>query len=193
MRKNDLGDRKAEIEEIVERVQDGDHEAFAALYDIFVDHIYRYVYYRVNAGDVEDLVETVFMKVWENIRKYRLKKKSFSAWIFRITHNLVVDYYRNSKEREVGELQIDVKAYKREHNPIRVTEDSFDQSILKDAFSKMKRSYREVLIYKFINELPNSEISLIMGKSEGSLRILQHRALKALKNVLGEMGVKFDV
>lgn len=178
-----------EIEELVFKAQDGDQQSFAELYDIFVDPIYRYVYYRVNSADAEDLVETVFLKVWENLRQYRQQKnKSFSAWIFRITHNLVVDYYRKDKSSE--ELSINIPDQNRQHNPIKVTQDSMNKEVLGKAIKKLKPAYQEVIIYKFINELSNSEIAEILKKTEGSLRILQHRALKALKVELKDMGVE---
>lgn len=193
MAKSDLSSRKDEIEALVKLVKEGDHDAFSDLYDIFIDNIYRYVYYRVNSADAEDLVGTVFLKVWENIGKYRAGKKSFSAWIFRITHNLVVDYYRTSKNRNFDELKIDIASYEREHNPVKTVEGGFDHVILKKALGKLRIKYREILIYKFINELSNSEIAEILNKSEGSLRILQHRALKALRQVLEEMGMDYTV
>lgn len=191
MTKGDLKNKKEEIEALVKLVQKGDHDAFSTLYDIYIDPIYKYVYYRVNNEDVEDLVETVFLKVWENIRKYKPKKKSFSAWIFRITHNLVVDYYRASKDRSYEELKIEVPDYKREHNPIKNAERSLDNDALKKALKNLKKSYRDIIIYKFINELTNSEISELLKKSEGSLRILQYRALKALRRELEEMGINY--
>ena len=194
---SELSDKKEEIEALVELVKKGDHDSFARLYDIFIDQIYRYVYYRVRQEDAEDLVETVFLKVWEKINKYsNQKNKSFSAWIFRITHNLVVDYYRASKDREFDELKIDIPAYEREHSPIKNTTRALDNEILKKAISKLKKNHQDIIIYKFINELDNSEIATIMKKSEGSLRILQFRALKSLREVMKEMGMSnadFDV
>lgn len=193
MAKSDLSGRKDEIEALVKLVKKDDHDAFSKLYDVFIDNIYRYVYYRVNSADAEDLVGTVFLKVWENIRKYKAGKKSFSAWIFRIAHNLVVDYYRTSKDRNFDELKIDIASYEREHNPIKTVEKGFDQAILKKALGRLKERYREIIIYKFINELSNSEIAEILNKSEGSLRILQHRALKALRQVFEEMGIDYTI
>jgi RNA polymerase sigma-70 factor (ECF subfamily) len=192
MSSSNLKDRKDEIEALVVRVKEGDEDAFSDLYDIFIDPIYRYVYYRVNSADAEDLVETVFLKVWENIHKYKQKKRLFSAWMFRIAHNLVVDYYRASKDRNFDELKIDIASRDREHNPIRRAERSLDKEILKKAIKKLKKNYQEIIIYKFINEFSNTEIAEISKKSEGSLRILQHRALKALKKVLEEMGAKYE-
>lgn len=192
--KSNLKERREEIEELVLKVQDGDHHAFSCLYDIFIDPIYRYVYYRVKAKDAEDLVENVFLKVWEHIKKYkRAKKSSFSAWIFRIAHNVVVDHYRTSSTKEIDPLDYSVPDHKRDHNPIHVTEDAIDKRVLRVAINKLKDNYREIIVYKFINDFSNAEIAQILGKTEGSLRILQHRALKALRAELNHMGLNYDV
>ncbi len=188
---SNLNIRGEEVEKLVELVQGGDHEAFSRLYDIFIDPIYRYIYYRVNSSDAEDLVETVFLKVWENIRQYKSKKKSFSAWVFRIAHNLVVDYYRAAKDRNFEELDMQIADQDRQHNPIKTVQNILDNQTLKIALRKLKKPYRDLVVYKFINELSNKEIAEILGKSEGSLRILQFRALKALKKELADMGVNY--
>jgi len=188
----DLKNRKEEIEVLVKASQDGDHDAFSELYDIFIDPIYRYVYFRVNAVDAEDLVETVFLKVWENIQKYKKKKKIyFSSWIFKIAHNLVVDYYRSHKDIDSLELNIQIPDQNRQHNPIKSTQNILNQKTLKFAINKLKKSHQQILIYKFINEFSNREIAELLKKSEGSLRILQFRALKALKKELKDIGFEY--
>lgn len=178
-----------EVEKLVVLSQSGDQEAFARIYDLYIDPVYRYVYYRVNSAEAEDLVETVFLKVWENIRQYRPKQRSFSAWIFRIAHNLVVDHYRSFKDRAFDEIDPQLPDQSRQHNPIKNTQNTLNNEVLKKALAKLKEQYREIILYKFINELSNTEIAGILGRSEGSLRILQFRALKALKKELEEMGV----
>ncbi|MBD3330987.1 sigma-70 family RNA polymerase sigma factor [Candidatus Peregrinibacteria bacterium] len=193
MSSSDLKDRAEEIEALVEKIKKGDQNSYSALYDIFIDPIYRYVYFRVNKSDAEDLTETVFLKVWENIKKYKKGKASFSSWIFRIAHNLVVDYYRVNKNKLTSELTINIPDYKREHNPIKVTENLMHQDVLRAAINKLKKNYQEIIILKFINECSNSEISDMLKKSEGSLRILQHRALKALRKELKAMGINYDL
>ena len=184
-----MGFESNEIEELVLKAQGGDAEAFASIYDNFVDQIFRYVYFRVPKGEAEDLVETAFLKAWEKIKQYKPGSKSFSAWLFRIAHNLIVDTYRFKKDREVVELTPNIADYRREHNPISTTEGSLHSDKLKIALSKMKKGYRQVVILKFINELSNAEIAEVLKKSEGSVRILQFRALKALKRELNEIGV----
>ena len=80
----------------------------------------------------------------------------------------------------------------REHNPIKFTQTTLDRSNLKVAISKLKKSYRDIIVYKFINELSNKEIAEVLDKSEGSLRILQFRALKALRRELENMGIEYN-
>jgi RNA polymerase sigma-70 factor (ECF subfamily) len=192
MSEKDLKSRQREINKLVESVQKGSQESFAELYDIFVEPIYKYVFYRVKEGDAEDIVENTFLRVWEGIKSYQLKKnKTFSSWIFRIAHNLIIDHYRSTKDREyspLNEMQPDTT---REHNPIRKAEDYFDQVNLRVALSNIKKKYQELIVYKFVNSLTNKEIADIMGQSEGSLRVLQFRALKALKEELDKIGVKY--
>ncbi len=189
---DDLNAKKQEIEQLVKLVQKGDQEAFSKIYDYLVNPLYKYIFYRVNsAEDAQDLLETVFLKVWENIRGYKSTKNTFTAWVFRIAHNLIVDYYRLSKDRYTDELSLDIPDHDRRHNPIKSTQQVLDQQVLKLAIAKLKKKYRDVIIYKFINELSNQEISDILGKNEGNLRILQFRALKALKKELNDMGVSY--
>lgn len=177
-----------QIEELVQKSQKGDADAFGQIYDTFITPIYRYVYYKVKNEDVEDIVETLFLKAWENINKYTKRKNTtFRSWIFRIAHNLVVDHYRLTREH--ASLDPRLSDTKRESNPITVTTQSLNNQHLKKALSKIKKNYQQIILLKYINELSNEEISKILKKSEGSVRILQFRALKSLKQILTEMGV----
>ena len=192
MASEDLKNRKEEIEELVIESQAGSHDAFAKLYDLFIDPIYRYVYFRVNADDAEDIVETVFLKVWENLKKYKKKKNTyFSSWIFRIAHNLVVDYYRSKKDLDSLDLNIQIPDDNRQHNPIKNAQNTFNKETLKIAINNLSQKHQQILIHKFINDFSNKEIAEILNKSEGSLRILQFRALKALKTELKDMGFEY--
>ncbi len=191
---NEINAKRERIEVLVREVKNGSHDAFSELYDIFIDAIYRYVFYRVKNEDSEDLTETVFLKVWENIKSYKEKKDTyFSSWIFRIAHNVVVDYYRASKDRMVSEIDISIPDMDREHNPLRKIEKHLDQEVLRSALNRLKKGYQDILIYKFINDLSNAEIAEVLGQSEGSIRILQFRALKALKQEFEQMGVKYEI
>ncbi|MBI2634634.1 sigma-70 family RNA polymerase sigma factor [Candidatus Peregrinibacteria bacterium] len=187
MNEEQKNERATNIEVLVINAQEGDRDAFSRIYDLMVEPVYKYVYYRVNVSDVEDIVENIFLRVWEHLRQYK-PQKSFSAWVFRIAHNMIVDYYRASRDRDVLVLDPHVPDENRQHNPIKNTQDALHGDVLRKAIAILKKPYRDIIIYKFINELSNKEIADIMGKNEGSLRILQFRALKALKRELINMG-----
>lgn len=175
-----------EIEILVAASQRGDSGAFGKLYDFFVSSIYRYVYYRVGSEEAEDLTELVFLKTWENIRTYRQDNRRFSAWLFRIAHNVVVDFYRSNHFQ--GILSEDLPDLRKEANSIERAHRHFDQQLLGQAMKNLKDHYRQILILKYMNDLSNEEIGQIMGRSQAALRILQYRALKSLKRALENMG-----
>lgn len=178
-----------QVEEIVLKVQNGDLKAFTKLYEHYVDRIYRYFFFKTDQESAYDLTETVFLKVWENIKKYKKKDKAnFSSWIFTIAHNLLVDHYRDRKEvLELDETEVD---HAEDNNPIYLTEQSLTRDNLKIALGKIKSTYREVINLSFMNGLDNLEVARIMKKTEGGLRVLKFRALQELKKVLKEMGMK---
>ncbi|MCC7432985.1 sigma-70 family RNA polymerase sigma factor [Candidatus Peregrinibacteria bacterium] len=178
-----------QVEEIVLKVQNGDLKAFTKLYEHYVDRIYRYFFFKTDQESAYDLTETVFLKVWENIKKYKKKDKAnFSSWIFTIAHNLLVDHYRDRKEvLELDETEVD---HTQDNNPIYLTEQSLTRDNLKIALGKIKSTYREVINLSFMNGLDNLEVARIMKKTEGGLRVLKFRALQELKKVLKEMGMK---
>lgn len=187
MAKTDL--TKDEIEVLVQQAQEGDAKAFGQVYDFFVDSIYRYIFFKVKKDDALDLTETVFLKVWENLKMYRRGDNYFSSWIFRIAHNVVVDYYRLS--REYSELDQHIADEKPHNNPVHQTEERLSQDALRKAISKLKRSYQQVILLKYVNDLENHDIAKILRRSEGNLRILKFRALKALKKILESMNVTY--
>lgn len=173
---------------LVAQAQNGDTASFAKIYDFYVDAIYRYIYFKVPKDDALDLTESVFLKVWENLRSYRVSEGStFSSWLYRIAHNAVVDHYRLHKE--YAELDTNIPDEKKDTDPVTMTERRMGQETLRTAISKLKKSYQQIILLKYINELENHEIARVLGRSEGSLRILKFRALKALKRVLENMNI----
>lgn len=178
-----------DIEALVLKAQSGDTEAFSKIYDEYFSHIYRYVYYRANKEEVDDLVAKVFMKGWDNLGKYKFKGASFGAWLFKIAHNLVVDQYR--VHRSLEEIPADLADERASVDPRRVTDNSLNQVVLKKALWSLKEVYRNVVVLKFINGFSNQEIAEIMKRNEGNVRILQFRALKELKVALEKMGYEW--
>jgi len=191
---SELNKHNEEIEELVILAQDGDHDAFAKLYDLLIDPIYRYVYFRVKNDDVEDIVETVFLRMWSGLKKYKKSKKArFSSWVFRIAHNLVVDHYRSSKSTDFDAIPVHLVDTNRMHNPIEHAENGLQKDVLKSVLFRLKPVYRDVLVYKFLNGLSNKEIAKILKKTEGGVRILQMRSLRALKLEFDNLGIDYEV
>lgn len=187
--KNSTRPDEQEVQRLVLACQEGEVEAFGRLYDLYVDPIYRYVYYRIEKEDVEDLVETIFIRAWENIDKYRPSAHPFSAWLFRIAHNLVVDHYRFHRKH------ISLNDYLPEH--LNTSQDDpkdwagkrLSQGFVRKALGQMKDSYQQVLVLKYLMGFDNTEIAVIMQRNLANIRILQYRALKALRQILEMQGI----
>ena len=175
-----------EIEAIVSRCQAGSSDSFAKLYDLFINPIYKYIFFRVGRGEAEDLTELVFLKTWENIRSYKSGTSSFSSWIFRIAHNIVVDHYRSKRPEE--QLDEQFQDFRREANAMDRAHRRFDKDLLTHAMKELNDNYRQIIILKYVNDLSNDEIAAITGRSHAALRILQFRALRSLRQVLERMG-----
>lgn len=176
------------IDALVKKSQDGDSDAFGSLYEQFITPIYRYIYYRVGSDDAEDLTEMVFLKAWENIKQFRFGVHSFSSWIFRIAHNIIVDHYRLYKYKteelldNVFDSNIEATSQTRAHR-------SLNSKLISDALSQLKDDYRQVLVLKYINDMTNDEMCVVTGRTHASLRILQFRALRMLRKILEDKGI----
>jgi len=177
-------DLAKELGPLVELAKKGDTEAFGKIYDILVKPVYRYIYYRVDKHVAEDLTEEAFLKAWQNLSKYKAGKHPFSAWVFRIAHNLVCDYYRkNESPYEIDENVADTKL---DASPSHQINLKLNEVKLRRAIKKLPENYQQVILLKYINEEDNIVIARVIGKSEGAVRTLQFRALEKLRSILEE-------
>ena len=173
-----------DLSALVAQAQKGDTEAFGGIYDALVKPVYRYIYYRVSPQIAEDLTEETFLKVWQNLKKYKKGKHPFSSWVFKIAHNLVCDYYRkNQSTSETDENTPDPHDTLDPKHKITI---KFTQIHLKKAIKKLPENYQQIIILKYINEFDNNSIAKTIGKTEGAVRTLQFRALKQLRSILEE-------
>jgi RNA polymerase sigma-70 factor (ECF subfamily) len=161
----------------------GDADAFAKLYDSYIDRLYRFIYFRVgNEQMAEDLSSQVFLKAWENLGRYEMRGLSFGAWLFRIARNLVIDHYRTKKDH--ASLEEDGS----HSDPALMVDGSMDAKFeaewLRSAMKQLTDDQRTVLTLKFIEGLDTAEIAEIMGKRQGAVRALQLRGLQALAEIL---------
>lgn len=176
-----------QIIDLVLKSQAGDKEAFAGLYDHFFGLIYRYVYFRVNAEEVDDIVEDVFVKTWTHLEQYEQRDVSFSAWIFRIAHNAVVDHHR--RHRPLGVLNPETEDFSKDAAPKERTHSKILGEQVRSEVQKLKEPYRQLITLKFLMGLSNAEVAEILGEREGNVRVMQFRALKTLKQALQERGI----
>lgn len=180
-----------DVDVLIFAAQEGDKEAFGKVYDLYFDPIYRYVYYRAPADEVDDLVETIFIKAWMNLEKYEKRDVQFSSWLFRIAHNAVIDYRR--QHRSIAEMDPEMEDKSENQAPKSLTEKSMLSKVVRDAIDQLKEPYKQVVTLKFLIGLSNPEIAEVLGEREGNVRVLQFRALKELKELLGEKGMKEEL
>ena len=177
-----------DIEKLVQKSQKGDEKSFAKLFDIFYEKIFRYVRFRVEESEVDDLVAKVFLKVVENLNRFAPQKNAgFNAWIFRIAHNTVIDYYRQKRDFLSIDPNEDAPYYveieDKNPPPNKIANKDFDSKRIQDLLDKLPSAHREILELKYLNDFSNNEISKITGKTEGNIRVIQLRALREMRKL----------
>ncbi len=169
-------------ESLVRRAQHRDQEAFAQLYEEHFDKIYRYVTFKIgNKTEAEDMTQQVFLNALQSISSFKWKGVPFSAWLFRIAHNQVVDYFRSKKRTTVP---LDESLASNDNNPQLVAEQRLDIEQLLLATKQLTEAQREVISLRFAGELPIAQVAKTMGKSQGAVKALQHSAIVALRKTL---------
>ena len=172
------------------RIQNKDQVAFAKAYDLYVDQIYRFVYFKINnKEEAHDLTSQVFLKTWEYIQKKgELEAKTVKALLYRIARNCVIDYYRKNNKRIDLPLETDdgqkIEIVDETQDILKNLEIKLDIEEVKKKILELKDEYKEVIILHFIDELSVKEIASILDKTKGNVRVLIHRSLKALKKLL---------
>ncbi len=170
--------------DLIERAKT-DKEAFGELYQQYVERIYQYVYYRVgNSADAEDLTAKIFVRAMAHIANYQDQGVPFSAWLYRIAHNLVANWHRDRSRRPVVALDDIVHWHVGSEDPQFLAELMEDKARLAAAIRRLPADRQELLMLKFVEHLPNAEIGNIMGRSEGAIKSLYHRTLITLREEL---------
>jgi RNA polymerase sigma-70 factor (ECF subfamily) len=165
---------------LVRLAQQGDREMFSHLYEAYVSRIYRYVYFRVpDEALAEDITSQVFLKVWEKLNTYQAGQSPFMAWIYRIAHNTVIDYYRTRKAAISIEDAREVELS--HYDDVDEKLDSQLQSQeLRAAMDGLTKDQQQVLLMKFVGGMSTTEIARKLCKQEGAVRALQMRGLQGL-------------
>jgi RNA polymerase sigma-70 factor (ECF subfamily) len=166
--------------ELVSRAQE-DPQNFGQLYERYVDKIYNYIYYRTgNHHDAEDLTARTFYRALRNIHRYVDRGLPFSAWLYRIAHNLVANWHRDRSRRQVIALD-EIAVLSRQPNTEAGLELQDDQRMLLRLIRRQRPDRQQLLILKFVEQMSNREIAQIMSRTEGAVKSLYHRTLLALR------------
>ncbi len=167
--------------ELVLRAIEGDREAFGALYRRYVRQIYNFILYRVqHPQEAEDLTARVFFRALQNIHRYEHRGLSFSAYLYRIAHNLVSNWHRDNNRVQSIPLE-DAPPPRTEVHPEWLLIQEEDRERLLKAVRALPEDRQLLLILKFVEGLSNAEIAHIMGRTEGAIKSLYHRTLVALR------------
>jgi RNA polymerase sigma-70 factor (ECF subfamily) len=162
-----------------------DREAFGILYERHVRKIYNYVYYRTGSvADAEDLTARTFFQALSNLHRYQVQGVPFSAWLFRIAHNLVANWHRDTGRHAATSTDGIVEVAADGHSPHDLAELAEERRELHDVIRRLAPDRQQLLILKYVHQMSTEEIAVIMGKSEGAVKALLHRTIERLRDEL---------
>lgn len=177
-------DQLSKEDQTVSQAIQGDQQAFSALYDTYIDSIYRFIYVRVeDQQTAEDIASAVFMKAWEKLGDYQQRGLPFRAWLFRIARNAVIDHYRTRKE--VAPLEAAANAYDKQS--LSLSEGvgiKIEAERILTLMKQLTDDQRNVLTLKLVHGLDTEEVASTLGKRQGAVRALQMRGLQALTKLM---------
>jgi RNA polymerase sigma-70 factor (ECF subfamily) len=169
---------------LVHKARQGDKEAFTELYESHFDKIYRYMVMKIgNKAEAEDMTQQVFIRAYESIGSYQWQGIPFSAWLFRIAHNQIVDFIRKASKKPTVPLDESLPIVG-DSNPQMEVEVKLNMEQVTMAARQLTKAQREVISLRFAGGLSISEVASAMHKSEGAIKALQHSAILALRKTL---------
>jgi RNA polymerase sigma-70 factor (ECF subfamily) len=174
------------VRELVARGQQGDRDALEELYLIHFDRIYSYLHVSVgNRHDAEDLTTQTFLKMLEKIGSFKWQSAPFSAWLFRIAHNLAMDHFR-ARRRWQPEEEVPEQPGEEEPSAELTAMQTIGRESMLKLIDRLSPEQQQVLTLKFVFNLPNAEVAAILDKTEGAIKSLQHRALVSLQKQIAQ-------
>ena len=169
----------------VDRARDGDQQALGDLYDWYMPRVYRYAVARVgNTHEAEDLTEEVFLKLLGAIGDFRWKDVPFSSWVFRIAHNCVATYFRRAAQRGGPTTEIPLDLADGRHDVAYAIEERITLEEVRAAAALLPEAQREVIALRFAVGLSIADTAKALGKREGNIKALQHKAVNKLQRML---------
>jgi RNA polymerase sigma-70 factor (ECF subfamily) len=170
-----------------------DPETFGLLYKRYVGRIYNYIYYRTgNHHDAEDLTARTFYKALKHFPRYVDKGAPFSAYLYRIAHNIVANWHRDTGRRQIVSFDNLSITMPRQQEPTAVAERKDEQEQLLQVVRRLPPERQQLLILKLVEQMSNAEIAEVMGRTEGAIKSLYHRTLVALREELTSEGGNED-
>ena len=168
-------------------MMDSLNEQFSSIYDQYIDKIYRFVYLKVNSQEIaEDITSKVFLRGWEAFQSPKTDIKNPGAFLYQIARNAVIDHYREKGRSKT--VSVDVSS--QIADPGTSAQDrailSADIGIIKMAIQKLKKEHQDIIIWHYLEDMPIVSIAKLMDKPEGTVRVMLHRGLKDLKNIINE-------
>jgi RNA polymerase sigma-70 factor (ECF subfamily) len=165
-----------------------DPETFGLLYERYVGRIYNYIYYRTgNHQDAEDLTARTFYRALKHMSGYVDRGAPFSAYLYRIAHNVVANWHRDTSRRQIISLDELVMGTLKRDGPASLAEEREEQDLLLQVVHRLPPERQELLILKFVEQMRNAEIAEVMGRTEGAIKSLYHRTLVALRDELTQV------
>ena len=163
------------------------NEQFSSIYDQYIDKIYRFVYLKVNSQETaEDITSKVFLKGWEAFQSQNAEIKNPGAFLYQIARNAVVDHYREKGRSKV----VSVDASPQIADPGTSAHDkailSADISVIRIAIQKLKKEHQDIIIWHYLEDMPITNIAELLNKPEGTVRVMLHRGLKDLRDIIQE-------
>jgi RNA polymerase sigma-70 factor (ECF subfamily) len=170
--------------DLVARAQQGNPEAMGILYEQHHQSIFRYLVYRLNDSHAaEDLTSEVFLKMVQFMASYRATNATFRAWLFQVARNLSIDYFRRNHAHPVRTIDEEMEAPRQEHPEDRA-EQAFTSQMLQKALAQLGDDQRDVILLRFVEGMPLSEVASTLHRSEDAVKGLQRRALLGLRDLL---------
>ena len=175
---------QAAVQSLVARAQSGDRAAFAQLYDAYAKKIHSYLRYHLNgrADLADDLAADVFLKAMEKLHSYQFSGVPFSAWLYRIAHNHLIDYLRALPKRQGVSLDECVSVD--DPSAERALDETLNQHQLSGALTSLTDDQRQVIVYRFMQDRSIADTARLMAKNEDAIKQLQVRALRNMRRSL---------
>lgn len=170
---------------LLQRASAGDAQALAEIYDRYAGPVYGYLY-RVlgDAAQAEDLTSEVFVRFLQTLRTRRAPRDKLEGWLYRVAHNLAMDLFRRQKTGPVVDLDEHLAAEGR--HLMEVVHDGQVKQRLRASIRRLTADQQQVILMRFAEDRPLAEVARLMGKSEGAVKTLQHRAVSRLRKLLGD-------